>query len=141
MIALLFLPRENIQKPPLVASIGTWPSSLQRKNTRTSLDVGVLVRIVRVVVPATGCPVENLHDHLAIAFLEEGEQAAGLKIEVMGELIPPGVQVHLALSWNKISTCHRQKLQLASRIYNSASSTPSTNSANLSESHLMPRGS
>jgi hypothetical protein len=38
----------------------------------------------------------NTHDHLVIFLVEEGEPAAGLEIEVAGELVSPDVHVHLA---------------------------------------------
>jgi hypothetical protein len=48
-------------------------------------------------VPAIRCLVEHLDDHLAITFIEEGEQATGLKVVGAGELVPPGVKVHFTL--------------------------------------------
>ncbi|KAK1664774.1 hypothetical protein QYE76_052933 [Lolium multiflorum] len=89
--------RKNIQKPTLVPSIGRWSSSLQRKNTRTTLVVGVLAGLICVVVSAAGCVIEHLDDHLGAAFVEEGEREGDLKAVGAGELVSPGVQVHLAL--------------------------------------------
>jgi hypothetical protein len=50
-----------------------------------------------VVVPAAGCLVEHFDDHLAVAFVEEGEQAACLEVVIACELVLPSVQVRLAL--------------------------------------------
>ena len=70
---------------------------MQRKNTLTELVVGVLAGVFGVVVHAECRLVEHLDGHLAVAFVEEGEQAADLEVVGAGELLPPGVQVHLAL--------------------------------------------
>lgn len=50
-----------------------------------------------MVVPVVGCLVEHLDDHLTIAFVEEGEQAACLEVVGASKLVPPSVQVRLAL--------------------------------------------
>ena len=48
-----------------------------KKEHSDSLAVGVLAGVVGVVVPAASRLVEHLDGHLAVAFVEEGEQAAG----------------------------------------------------------------
>jgi hypothetical protein len=57
-------------------------------------SVGVRAGLAGVVVPTAGCVIKHLDNHVAAA---GGELAAGLKGEVAGELVPPGVQVCLAL--------------------------------------------
>ena len=96
-MALLVLSRKNIQKPPLVASIGSWPYSLQRKNILPVLTIGVRAGLAGVVVPAADCVVEHFDNHLVVPLVEEGALAAGLEREVAGKLVPSRVQVHLAL--------------------------------------------
>lgn len=50
-----------------------------------------------MAVPPAGCVVEHLDDHVVVPLVDEGELAARLEREVAGKLVPPCVQVHLAL--------------------------------------------
>lgn len=66
--------------------------------TLDDLTIGVGAGFAGVgVVHTAGGVVEHLDDHLAVPLVQEGELAAGLEVEVTGELVPPRVQVHLAL--------------------------------------------
>ena len=94
---LLVLPmRRTDRNLPLLASSGR--SQIRcKERTLDVLTIGVGAGVVGVVVPAAGCVVEHLDDHLAVPLVEEGELAAGLESEVAGQLVPPYVQVYLAL--------------------------------------------
>ena len=57
----------------------------------------LVATIVAVVVSAAGCVVEHLRAELAVAFVEEVQQAADLQFVGAGELLLASVKVHLAL--------------------------------------------
>jgi hypothetical protein len=87
-----------------------------------------------VIVDTTKLIVEYLDVHLAFAFVEEVYQASDLNIVGAGKLLPVGLEVHLAFPVE-------HDLHGPSREVSSAGCQPTRNSANLSKSFFLPKGS
>jgi hypothetical protein len=103
--------------------------------------VAVATCVVDVVVDTARLIVKYLDAHLAVDLVEEVHQAVDIDVMGASELFLDGVEVHLAFPSNKTSTVHQQKVQLASHGVTSNGSQPARNSANLSGSFFLPKGS
>jgi hypothetical protein len=130
---LVFDAQKNTHKPTLVDSIGRRPSSLQRNNTRHAQSSSSSSSMCSVV--------EHLHVHLVLTFVVEGEHATGLEVVGAHELLPAGMELHLAAPVEEhIHYPSAKAVASLQQLQRGRLSLPTTNSPNLSGSLWMPSG-
>jgi hypothetical protein len=78
MVRTFITQMKNIQKPTLVTSTGNRHLCYKERTSRNINYTLMLIAIVLVVVPTTGCVVKHLHLELVVTFPQEVHQAADL---------------------------------------------------------------
>ena len=68
------------------------------KKEHSFFSVAAVAGVIAVVVHTARLVVEDLDDHVAVAFVEEVHQAPDLDVVLAGEVLPPGREEHLPLA-------------------------------------------